>query len=70
MLFLVVIDPAGKVVYNGAIDDQPTTRADDLAAATNYVQRALTEAPAGRAVTPATTAPYGCSVHYAATPGK
>jgi peroxiredoxin len=66
-LHMVVIDPAGKVVYNGAIDDKPTTRVEDLAGATNYVQRALTEARAGRPVTPATTEPYGCSIHYSAT---
>jgi peroxiredoxin len=69
-LHMVVIDPVGKVIYNVAIDDKPTTRVEDLAGATNYVQRALTEGRAGRAVTPATTEPYGCSVHYAAAQGK
>ena len=69
-LHMVVIDPTGKVVYNGAIDDKPTTRVEDLAGARNYVQRALTEARAGRQVTPAATTPYGCSVHYSATQGK
>lgn len=69
-LHMVVIDPAGKVVYNGAIDDKATTRVEDLAGATNYVQRALTEARAGRAVTPATTEAYGCSIHYSATQGQ
>jgi peroxiredoxin len=69
-LHMVVIDPTGKVVYNGAIDDKPTTRAEDLAGATNYIQHALTEARAGRVVTPSATEPYGCSVHYTTTPGK
>ena len=69
-LHMVVIDPTGKVVYNGAIDDKPTTRVEDLTGATNYVQRALTEARAGRPVTPATTEPYGCAVHYSAAQGK
>ena len=69
-LHMVVIDPAGRVVYAGAIDDKPTTRMEDLATASNYVERALTEARAGRAVKPAHTEPYGCSIHYAATPQK
>ena len=69
-LHLVVIDPTGRVVYNGAIDDKPTTRVEDLIGATNYVQRALTEAGAGRPVTASMTEPYGCSVHYSATRGR
>ena len=69
-LHMVVIDPTGRVVYNGAIDDKPTTRVEDLAGARNYVQQALTEARAGRPVTPASTEPYGCSVHYSATQGR
>ena len=69
-LHMVVIDPMGKVVYNGAIDDKPTTRVEDLAGATNYVQRALTEARAGRPVSPAVTEAYGCSVHYSAAQGR
>ena len=54
-LHMVVIDPSGKVVYNGAIDDKPTTRAEDLNGATNYVQLALRNALAGRPMSPATT---------------
>lgn len=64
-LHMVVIDPAGKVVYNGAIDDQPKTEASSLTGATNYVDRALTALFAGQPVSPATTTPYGCEVHYA-----
>lgn len=69
-LHMVVVDPAGNVVYTGAIDDKPTTRVEDLAGATNYVHGALTEARAGRAVTPTTTEPYGCSVHYSAAQSR
>ena len=69
-LHMVVIDPAGKVVYNGAIDDKPTTRAEDLTSATNYVQQALTNASARRPASPATTQAYGCSIHYSASQGK
>ena len=53
-----------------AISDNATARDEDLSEATSYVQRALIEARAGRPVTPASTEPYGCSIHYAATPQK
>ena len=62
---MFVIDADGAVVYNGAIDDRPTTDAADLEGATNYVVRALDAAGAGRPADPAATPPYGCSVKYA-----
>jgi len=46
---MVVIDPAGKVIYDGAIDDRPTTDPGDVRGARNYVSEALTEAMAGKA---------------------
>ena len=61
---LFVIDPAGKLVYAGAIDSKPTARAADIATATNYVKQALGESLAGKAVATATSQPYGCSVKY------
>ena len=61
---MVVINPKGTVIYAGAIDDRPSTRAEDPRAALNYVQAALTEATAGRAVATASTTPYGCSLKY------
>ena len=64
-LHMVVIDPAGKVIYNGAIDDQPKTEAASLIGAKNYVDVALTEALSGRPVATPTSVPYGCEVHYA-----
>ena len=64
-LHMVIVDPAGKVVYNGAIDDQPKTEASSLTGALNYVDRALTQLFAGQPVSPSTTTPYGCEVHYA-----
>jgi peroxiredoxin len=62
---MFVINPDGVVVYNGAIDDKPTSNLGDIEGATNYVSAALTEAMAGKAVTTASTQPYGCSVKYA-----
>jgi peroxiredoxin len=61
---IYVIDPQGKVVYAGAIDDKPTTSKDDIAGAKNYVAAALTEATSGKGVTTENTQPYGCSVKY------
>ena len=61
---MYIIDPAGKVVYNGAIDDKHSTNVADVKAAKNYVAAALDEMKAGKPVTVASTTPYGCSVHY------
>ena len=61
---MFVIDPQGSIVYAGAIDDRPSTRPADPPTAHNYVRAALTEATAGRAVTTATSTPYGCSIKY------
>jgi peroxiredoxin len=61
---IYIVDPAGKVVYAGAIDSKPTAKHDDVKGATNYVTAALNEATAGKPVTKATSEPYGCSVKY------
>ncbi len=66
---MYVINPDGVLIYNGAIDDKPTTDQADLAAATNYVSAALKAGMAGKPVTTATSRPYGCSVKYA-NPGQ
>lgn len=62
---MVVIDPDGRIVYMGGIDDIATARDEDLARATQYVDQALTEAMAGEPVSVPTSRPYGCSVKYA-----
>ena len=62
---MYIIDPKGTLIYNGAIDDKPTTDNGDIATAKNYVSQALTEATAGKPVSTATSTPYGCSVKYA-----
>lgn len=61
---MIVIDPSGKVIYSGAIDNRPTTEPSDVQGATNYVSAALTESMAGQAVAVSFTRPYGCSVKY------
>ena len=61
---MYIIDPTGKVVYNGAIDDKRSTNPEDVKTAKNYVVAALDELKAGKPVSVASTAPYGCSVKY------
>lgn len=62
---MYVIDPQGKLLYAGAIDDKPTTREKDIEGAVNYVTAALEAGMAGEAVETPATQPYGCSVKYA-----
>jgi hypothetical protein len=62
---MFVINPRGVLIYNGAIDDKPSTEQADIVGAVNYVSNALAEAMAGKPVTVATSRPYGCSVKYA-----
>jgi len=61
---MFVIDPMGKVIYDGAIDDKRSTNPADVKGANNYVRAALTEATAGKPVTIASTVPYGCTMKY------
>jgi hypothetical protein len=61
---MIVIDPTGNVIYNGAIDDKPTTDVADVGPAQNYVSAALAASMAGKPVATAATKPYGCSVKY------
>jgi len=61
---MYVIDPAGKVVYNGAIDDKRSSNPDDVKTSKNYVAAALDELKAGKPVSVASTTPYGCTVKY------
>lgn len=61
---MYVIDPAGKLIYAGAIDDTPSADPADIPKSQNYVQLALNEAMAGKPVSTATTKPYGCSIKY------
>ena len=61
---MFVIDPAGRLVYAGAIDDTPSTRPEDAKTARNYVVLALQALRAGRPISPDLTKSYGCSVKY------
>lgn len=61
---MYVIDPSGKLIYTGAIDDHPDDDPGDIPHSKNYVSEALTAAMAGQPVQVAYTRPYGCSVKY------
>ncbi len=59
-----LIDPAGTLVYQGAIDNAPFGEVDGDGPKVNLLAAALTELEAGKAVATPQTAPYGCTVKY------
>ena len=61
---MYVIDEAGTLVYQGAIDDNRSANKATVAGAKNYVRAALADMDAGRPVAEGETQPYGCSVKY------
>ena len=61
---MYIIDAKGTLRYRGAIDSIPSSWADDIPKATNYVTAALGQMKAGQAVKPSVTRAYGCSVKY------
>jgi thioredoxin-related protein len=61
---MYIVDPQGKLVYAGGIDSIPSSDADDIKKAVNYVKQGLGEALAGKPISAATTRPYGCSIKY------
>jgi peroxiredoxin len=62
---MYIINPQGILVYQGAIDDKPSTDLGDVRTARNYVKTALNAVMAGQSVATTSTRPYGCSVKYA-----
>jgi peroxiredoxin len=58
---MYIVDGKGRIVYQGAIDDDPRGSKDTVE---NYVSRALDELIAGKPVSNPETKPYGCSVKY------
>jgi hypothetical protein len=61
---MFVIDPTGKLVYAGAIDDTVSTQPEDARTAKNYVVMALQALKTGHPISPDLTKSYGCSVKY------
>jgi peroxiredoxin len=60
---MFVIDQAGVLVYQGAIDDRPASDGDPRTAR-NYVREAVQKLQAGEKPAVAQTKPYGCGVKY------
>ena len=61
---MYIIDPQGKLIYAGAIDDRRWATESMTKGANNHVRAALGEAMAGKPVKTASTSPYGCTVKY------
>ena len=61
---MFVINPEGKIVYEGAIDSKATPNPADIPSSTNYVKTALDESMSGKSVSNSNTRPYGCSIKY------
>ncbi|MGV6814445.1 MAG: thioredoxin family protein [Phycisphaerales bacterium] len=58
---MYIVDASGTLVYHGAIDNRPdASRPGDE----NYVQEALSDLFDKKAISKATTKPYGCSIKY------
>ncbi|WP_374437944.1 redoxin domain-containing protein [Inhella sp.] len=61
---MYIVNPAGVLVYAGAIDSIPSANPADIPKATNFVTQALGELKAGQPISKPATTPYGCSVKY------
>lgn len=62
---MFVIDKSGVLVYEGAIDNQPTPNGDPRKAR-NYVREAVGKIETGDKPEVTQTKPYGCGVKYGA----
>ena len=58
---MFVIDKEGVLIYQGALDNDPYGKADDVR---NYVVEAVTATLEGSTVATKQTKPYGCTVKY------
>jgi hypothetical protein len=56
---MFVINEKGVLVYKGALDNAPFGKSENNEAHVNYVEAALADLNAGRAVTKAETKSYG-----------
>ena len=61
---MYIVNPEGTLVYMGGIDNIASADKADVKKAENYIDMALTNLLAGKAVKPNVTRPYGCSVKY------
>lgn len=61
---MYLIDPEGKLVYQGAIDSINSTKTADVEKAENYLMAAYKSHKEGKVIANPTTTPYGCGVKY------
>ena len=61
---MIVIDPQGKIIYDGAIDNRATEDPEQRFRRDELREFGARRGDAGKAVTTAATRPYGCSVKY------
>lgn len=61
---MFIINPEGRLIYQGAIDSIPSYDPADIPKADNYVADALNAALAGKPIAVSRTKSYGCSVKY------
>lgn len=63
---MYVIDPKGTLVYRGAIDNSPDAEGESPSGGklVNYVEAAISDVAAGKAIATPETEAYGCSVKY------
>lgn len=61
---MYVVNGDGALAYMGGIDDQPSSRLEDLKIAKNFVDQALSEIAQGKPVSVTSSRAYGCSVKY------
>ncbi len=61
---IFIISPEGKLLYMGAIDDNPSRKIEDIETSKNYVQVSLDKLLEGKPLEENVTRPYGCSVKY------
>ncbi len=61
---MFIIDEDGKLIYQGAIDDNSSSHGDPKDAK-NFVRSAIAQLKKGEPVSVSESKPYGCSVKYA-----
>ena len=61
---MFIINPEGKVVYAGAIDDNDSANPAVIPKSNNYVAAALDASMSGEPIQVASSRAYGCSVKY------
>lgn len=61
---MMIIGKDGNLAYSGAIDSNPSTKAEDVATADKLFANALDAVIEGKAVTNPSNKPYGCGVKY------